>query len=84
MYPNNDHIEWSLFLRSLNNMMTMLDRIYLEQDATGYTLSQDELEKTWEGVKRFNEVMHMISKKNAEEHGNRYKVPYIVKFEGHA
>jgi len=83
MYQH-DHIEWSLFLRSLNGMMEMLDRIYLEQDATGYTLSKAELDKTWDGVKRFGEVMRYLSKKNEKEYGNRYKVPYVVRIEGHA
>lgn len=77
-------VEWSLFLRSLYNIMELLDRIYLEQDSTGYKLSQDEVDKAWEGIKRFNDVMKFLATKDNNKESPKYRIPYIIKIEGHA
>jgi hypothetical protein len=80
----DDFVERSLFVRSSNGLIELLDRIYLEQDATGHRLTPLGLSEAWEGVRKFNEVMRYIKKKYGHENPERYDIPTILHIEGHA
>ena len=81
---DNKDVNYSLLVRTVNNMYELLDRLLLEPDYNKVKLSKFNEDELKRGISKFREVMVLISNNNKLKKGYGFNIPFVIYIEGNA